>query len=92
MTLEKQVKINILGKDYTIRSDEEEVYINQVADYVNQKIGEMKDKGGNNPINTLIFTAFNIADDYLKMKRQEDEFISRMKHKIVELDGNINGK
>jgi cell division protein ZapA len=92
LTLEKQVKINILGKDYTIRSDEEEAYINQVADYVNQKIGEMKDKGGNNPINTLIFTAFNIVDDYLKMKRQEDEFISRMKHKIVELDGNINGK
>jgi cell division protein ZapA len=85
--LEKQIKVNILGRDYSIKSDEEESYIYKVADYVNQKIGEMKDKGANNPINTLIYTAFTIADDYLKMKRKQDDFISRIESKITEFDG-----
>ena len=84
--LEKNIKVNILGRDYTIKSDEEEGHINQVADYVNQKIGEMKDKSGNNPINTLVFAALTIADDYLRMKKWEDEFISRLEHKITKLD------
>lgn len=81
--VEKTVKVNILGRDYTIKSDEEESHIFQVADYVNQKIGEMKYKAGNNPINTLVFTAFTIADDYIKMKKQEDEFIARIEGKIM---------
>lgn len=84
--MEKQVKVNILGRDYTIKSDEDECHVNQVADYVNQKIGEMKDKAGNNPINTLVFTALTIADDYLRMKKQENEFFARLEHKITELD------
>jgi cell division protein ZapA len=84
--LEKHIKVNILGRDYSIKSDEEEGYIYQVADYVNQKIGEMKDKGTSNPINTLIFAAFNIADGYLKMKRKQEAFISRIESKITEFD------
>jgi cell division protein ZapA len=85
--LEKNIKVNILGREYTIKSDEEEGHICQVADYVNRKIVEMKDRGGNNPINALVFTALTIADDYLRLKKQEDEFISRLEHKIIELDG-----
>lgn len=84
--MEKHIKVNILGKDYAIKSDEEEGYICQVAEYVNRKIEEIKNKGVNNPINTIIFAAFNIADDYLKMKKRQDDFISRMENRITNFD------
>ena len=84
--MEKQIKVNILGRDYSIKSDEEETYICEVADYVNRRIGALKDKGASNPISTLIYTAFNIADDYLKMKRKQDDFLSRIENKMIKLE------
>ena len=84
--MEKSIKVNILGRDYSIKSDAEEDNICQIADYVNQKIGEIKDKGANNPINTLILAAFEIAYDYHNMKKRQDDFISRMESKITEFD------
>lgn len=90
--MEKHIKVNILGRDYSIKSDEEEGYIYQVAEYVNQKIEETKGKGTNNPINTIIFAAFNIADDYLKMKKKQDDFISRIENKITEFDETLKEK
>jgi cell division protein ZapA len=84
--LEKHIKVNILGKEYSIKSDEEEGYIYKVAEFVNLKIEEIKNQGTNNPINTVIFAAFNIADDYLKMKKRQDDFISRMENRITKFD------
>ena len=90
--MEKLIKVSILGRDYTIKSDEQERYIQQLAEYINQKLGEITDKGVSNPVNTLILAAFTIADDFHKLKGRQNDFISRVENKMMELERISKGK
>jgi cell division protein ZapA len=74
-TLDKvKTIVNIGGKEYTVAGVESAEYIHRVAICVNQKMAELK-KGNEQLNNTLlaVLTAINIADDYLKIKDENEE-------------------
>ncbi|MBI5287249.1 MAG: cell division protein ZapA [Deltaproteobacteria bacterium] len=87
--MKKVVEVNIMGHSFLVKSDDDEDYVKQVVDYVNAKIGEVKDgvKGGS-ILNMTLLAAMNIADDYLKTKERLDRLETRT-DKLVEL---INSK
>ena len=90
--MDKPVKINILGSEYLIKSDENDVdNIYQIAEYVNGKLKETyKGSEGLSERKAAILTALNIASDYFQILQERDELKKRIREKSESLILNIN--
>jgi cell division protein ZapA len=59
------VRVEILGREYTVKSDEGEERVKNIAKYVNRKIKEVSEGGQTvSTLNLAILAALNIANDY----------------------------
>ncbi len=68
-------KVEIMGREYTVRSDEGEEWIAQIAAYVNSKIREVSENTKTiSTLNIAILTALNIANDYFKLSEAQKQF------------------
>lgn len=68
------VTVNINGENYAIKTDDDPVYVNEVARYVDEKMREIA--SGGKVITTskvAILTALNIADDLFKSRKDHQE-------------------
>ena len=66
------VRVEILGREYTLKSDEDQGRIEKIAAYVNQKIREVS--GGPQTVSTVnaaILAALNIADEYFRVLEEK---------------------
>lgn len=76
MKKRNDVKVVIGGKQYNMGGYESEEYLQSIASYINAKIEELKQNGGfpkldSDIVNILL--QINIADDYFKLKRVQEE-------------------
>jgi len=76
MKKRNDVKVVIGGKQYNMGGYESEEYLQSIASYINSKTDELKQQGGfpkldSDIVNILL--QINIADDYFKMKRSQEE-------------------
>ena len=68
----KTVKVRILDHDYFIRSNGEIEEVQRVAEYVNEKLNEVKNSTeGLSEKKIAILTALNIAGEYLEVLDQK---------------------
>ena len=76
------IEIRICGKKYTVQSNEPIEYVKRIEEIINQKVAQFKseDKNFDNH-SSIIFTAFILADKYLK---SIDE-LEREKNKAVDV-------
>jgi cell division protein ZapA len=68
------VTVNINGENYAIKTDDDPVYVNEVARYVDEKMREIA--SGGKVITTskvAILTALNIADELFKSRKNHHE-------------------
>jgi cell division protein ZapA len=67
-----KVKVNIFGNTYNIQGDATPEYILQLAEFVNDKMGEVNKNITNaNLVQIAILTALNIADEYFQLKEMK---------------------
>ena len=76
MKKRNDVKVVIGGKQYNMGGYESEEYLQSIASYINAKADELKQQGGfpkldSDIVNILL--QINIADDYFKMRRSQEE-------------------
>ena len=96
MAVKTDTEVIIGGKVFTLSGYESEEYLQKVALYLNNKIGEYNKEEGFNrlPLDTQsVLIELNIADDYFKAKRQiellEEDISSRekemydLKHELI---------
>ncbi|MBI5967097.1 MAG: cell division protein ZapA [Deltaproteobacteria bacterium] len=91
--MENLVRIQILGREYTVKSDEEEGRVRKIAEYVNQKIKEVAE--GSKTVSTLniaILAALNIANDYFKAVESQKSFTQTIEAKSGRLIEMINAQ
>ena len=89
----EQITINILGKEYSIKSDVEESYANQIAECLNHNIEEvLKTTKTVATLNILILTAMNIANDYFQAKKLNEELIAVVEAKSGNLVNYIDSQ
>ena len=80
------IKLNILGKEYSIKSNLEEKSLNQISEYLNHKVTEvLKTTKTVATNNILILTAMNIANDYFQEKNLNEEIIATVDAKSGKL-------
>jgi cell division protein ZapA (FtsZ GTPase activity inhibitor) len=80
------IKINILGKEYSIKSDVEEHSLNEIGEYLNQKVGEvLKTTKTVATLNVLILVAMNIANDYFQLRNLNEELTGMVESKSSNL-------
>ena len=93
---ERLVEIKVFGQTYTVKTDAEENYIQEVAKYVNEKMDEILKKTKSvSTLNVAILTALNIGDDLLKEKRKRiallQEIEVRSKNLVEKIDIKMGG-
>ena len=86
MGKERLVEIKVFGQTYTVKTDAEEGYIQDVAKYVNEKMDEVLKKTKSvSSLNVAILTALNIADDLLKEKEKRISLLREVEAKSKDL-------
>ncbi len=96
MGKERLVEIKVFGQTYTVKTDAEEDYIQKVANYVNEKIDEVRKRTKSvSTLNVAILTALNIADDLLKEREKRFNLLREIEGKskglVEEIDVKIGG-
>ncbi len=80
------VKVKILDSEYVLKSEEEIQEIYRIADYVNQKMKEVKNNTeGLSEKKMAILVALNIASDYFQLLKEKEELIDRIGRKTEQL-------
>ena len=93
MGKERLVEIKVFGQTYTVKTDAEENYIQEVAKYVNEKMEEILKKTKSvSTLNVAILTALNIADDLLREKEKRTALLREVGAKSKDLVEKIDMK
>ena len=81
-------EVIIDGKVYTLSGYESEEYLQRVASYLNNKIGEFSNLQGYSKLNSdyrNVLLQINIADDYFRAQKSADELRREMAAKEKDL-------
>src|SRR5512135_1919619 len=93
MGKERLVEIKVFGQTYTVKTDAEEDYIQEVAKYVNVKMEEVLKKTKSvSTLNVAILTALNIADDLLREREKRTALLQEVEMKSKDLAEKIDMK
>lgn len=93
MGKEKTVEIKVFGQTYSVKTDEEESHIQEVAKYVNDKADEILKKTRSvSTLNVAILTALNIADDLLREREKRNMLLQEIESKSKDLAERIDIK
>ena len=80
----KNIKVNIYGQDYMLKSEADEKYINKIADYVRSKMKEIEGTGldaNSQQLKIAVLSAMNIADELFQSLDKNNNIISTIETK-----------
>jgi cell division protein ZapA (FtsZ GTPase activity inhibitor) len=67
----KPIKIQILGREYLIKTDGDERYISELCNYLDAKAKEVMASGGSvTTLDVMIKTAVMLADELFQLKEE----------------------
>jgi cell division protein ZapA len=69
------VRVEILGREYVVKSDEGEERVKRISAYVNQKIKEISEATpAVSALNAAILAALNITNDYFQILEEKKNY------------------
>ncbi len=90
--MKNQVRVEILGREYTIRSDEGEERVKKIAEYVDGKLKRISESSRTaSTLNAAILAAMDIANEYFEAQEgrthlhQRVEEIETKSSRLIEL-------
>jgi len=78
----RRIKISVFNKDYFIKTDADDEYVNEIANYLEEKLKEASP--GEDTISAprpFLLATLKIADEYFRLKREFEEFKNRAEEK-----------
>ncbi len=86
MYMKKSFDLTILNQKFTIKSDEDERHVKQVADLVNKRMHEIISANQTmSSLHVAILAALNIADEFHKHKNQYNQKIEQWAQTATEM-------
>lgn len=77
------VELVIINHKFTINSDKDKKYLEQLASYVNAKADQVaKTTSSADSLKIAVLTALNIADDFMSDKTESDKESKRVLEKV----------
>jgi cell division protein ZapA len=86
------VEVTILGRKIALRSDGNDEYVRQVAQYVDEKMEEAQATSKTSTLNVAILAAMNIADDYFKAVGERKQAFATVENQCIDLINYIDSK
>ncbi len=84
----RSVEVQILGQTYSIKTDEDEAYIKDLAKFVDEKLKEIYSVAPNvNHVKAAIMAAFGITDELFKIKMDQKKLDNMIEEKTKILAG-----
>lgn len=84
------IKVTILGREFSLKSEADEERVNEAVTHVKQKIEEVQKSQTMDIISTVILTALNIADDYFQLKNERESLVSAVEDRSRNLSNLID--
>ncbi|HFE64072.1 hypothetical protein B1H10_01370 [candidate division KSB1 bacterium 4484_188] len=87
----RSIKVNIWGNEYALKSDVNPQYLQEIADYVDQKmrkLGESSQVKSSEKI--AVLTALNIADEFFRLKRKHEKLVKEIESTSEEITENLD--
>ena len=85
--MKQPIEVEILGQRLTVRSDDSEEHVRQVASYVDRQLRSLADsQGARGALDLALLTALNIASEYWKLQEQQQELkqtINRVSQRVL---------
>ena len=82
----QQVKVGILGQEYTIHTKADRAYVEKVAQHVASKCQEAQNRLHSSSLSTVaLLAALNITSDYLQIKEAYEQLVDRIESKQEKL-------
>ena len=79
-----KVQISVRGRKYTVRSDEEDVDLVEIAKYVDGKMLEISQRSGTFDEYTIaMLAALNIASEFERFKKEVDEELQNIDRELA---------
>ena len=83
---DNSVKVTIFGQAYTINGEAPRDYINQIAEYLDSKMEEVRSTCAvTNPTQVAILAALNVADEYFQLKNLKSGVDSEVERRAMAL-------
>ena len=84
-------KVNILGNEYVLKSESDPQYIQELADYVDQKMQKL----GNgtqvkSQLKISVLTAINITDELFRLKQRHEKLVKEIETTSEEITENLD--
>lgn len=80
------VKVKILDQEYLIKSEEDSEQVSRIAEYVNEKLREIKDNTeGLTEKKVAILAALTIASDYFQLLKERDNLSANIRKRTKTL-------
>ena len=87
-----KTRITIRGQTYTVRSDDDDVDLQEVAAYVDRKMTEIASKSSRlDPYTVALLSALNIAQDFARHRRDVDSLLARTERDIEAAEAMLGG-
>ena len=86
----KTTKVDILGKTFYLKSEADESHVNEVTEFVKQKLETVQKSQTMDIISTVILTALNIADDYIQLKNERESLVNSIESRSLRLTSVID--
>ena len=82
----QQVKVGILGQEYTIHTRADRAYVEKVAEHMASRCQEAQNSLRSSSLVTIaVLAGLNIASDYLQLKEAYENLVARIERKQDEL-------
>ncbi len=83
--MKQAVDVEIMGHRFTVASDDGEEHIRDIAEYVDHQMRQLSAGRTTNILQLALLTALNIASEYWKLRREQEELdriISRLSQRL----------
>ncbi len=89
--MQKPVRVRILDQEYLIKSDEDEEAVQEIAEFVNVKLREIKENTKRlSEGKVAILAAFHIASDYFQLLKNRDILLKDIQRRAEALNYQID--
>jgi cell division protein ZapA len=80
------IKVKILDQEYLIKSEEDSEQVYRIAEYVNEKLREIKDNTeGLSEKKVAILAALTIASEYFQLLKERDDLSANIRQRTKTL-------